>query len=401
MVTNFPFPRTGPDAPQREDRILFVDDDPSLLDSFVRCYRKLFAVEVAHTPTEALHMIELNGPYAVIVSDMHMAGMTGVEFFERCSKHHPDSMRIMLTGTADQQTSIDAVNHGHVHYFISKPCAHDDLATIIRSCLETYKASRVERGLMETTVTGCAGVLSEILGMVSPEALSRGQKLRDSIAKFARHLEMKTTWEVELGALLSPIGYASLPPALLRRVLDREKLSPKETEAVKRIPSVGHRLLVDIPRLSNVAAIVLHQNRNFDGSGATDGVSISGAEIPLGSRMIKIFSDRMLLEVDGVVKAGALKQMQAKPGIYDPKLLEASFVCFPEFLASAVSAQAKVLNLNIDQLRIGQIVVADITSEANMTLLSSGTRITGMILDRLKNHLATGDMRDGVLVQNA
>jgi response regulator RpfG family c-di-GMP phosphodiesterase len=381
------------------NRILFVDDDPNILASFQRGYRKTFEFDTAAGGHEAIACHEKQGPYAVIVCDMRMPGMDGIEVLEEFRRRAPDTIRVMLTGNADQQTAVEAVNRGQIFRFVNKPIAPEELAPIITAALDQYKLHQIERDVLENTLTGSVKVLAEILGMVAPEALGRGQRLRDSAQRFARFLGFPRTWEIELGALLSPIGYASLPPTLLRKVLGDGDYTPAEAGILRRIPRVGHELLIGIPRLKDVAEIVLYQNQHFDGEGfPADGCI--GENIPLGARIIKIISDRVTLEADGIVKRKALETMQLRRGVYDPILLEKSFLCFPDFLSNALSASQPVLTLPIEELKPGQIVVSDINARSGTTLLSAGSRLTEMILQRLKNYSSLGDVKEPVLVQN-
>jgi response regulator RpfG family c-di-GMP phosphodiesterase len=382
-----------------KNRILFVDDDPNILASFQRSFRKTFEFDTAAGGHEALAFHEKQGPYAVIVCDMRMPGMDGIEVLEEFRRRAPDTVRVMLTGNADQQTAVEAVNRGQIFRFVNKPIAPEELAPIINAALDQFKLLQVERDVLENTLTGSVKVLAEILGMVAPEALGRGQRLRDSAQRFARFLGLERTWEIELGALLSPIGYASLPPTLLRKLLGDGDFTPAESGIIRRIPRVGHELLIGIPRLKEVAEIVLYQNQHFDGEGfPADGCA--GDKIPLGARILKIIADRVLLEADGIVKRKALETMQLRKGVYDPALLEKSFLCFPDFLSNAISASQPVLTLAVADLKPGQIVVSDINSRSGTTLLSGGSRLTEMILQRLKNYSSLGEVHEPVMVQN-
>jgi len=214
-------------------RILFVDDDPNLLASFQRSFRKLFEFDTANSGTDALVCLKKFGPYAVIVSDMGMPGMDGLELLEKVRVQFPDVIRVMLTGNADQQTAVDAVNRGQIFRFINKPCPAEDLVPAINAALEAHKIQEAERHLLEKTLAGCVKVLAEILGMVSPESLGRGQRLRESMIKFAQFLNLKNVWEIELGALLSPIGYASLPTSLLTKIHAGDELTITEAAIVR------------------------------------------------------------------------------------------------------------------------------------------------------------------------
>src|SRR5262245_60226821 len=108
-------------------KILLVDDEPNILDGYRRELRDRFCVETATGGEEALKKIEQEGPFAVVVSDLKMDGMSGIELLTQVRKICPDSIRIMLTG-AGFESAVAAVNEGHIFRFLTKPCTSDDLA---------------------------------------------------------------------------------------------------------------------------------------------------------------------------------------------------------------------------------------------------------------------------------
>jgi serine phosphatase RsbU (regulator of sigma subunit) len=127
------------------DKILFVDDDANLLASFRRQLRKQFQIETAIGGSEGLDLVEQNGPYSVIVSDFRMPHMDGIEFLTRVREIAPDTVRIMLTGNADMQAAIQAVNEGNIFRFLTKPCSADVLGESLNTGIEQYQQVTRER----------------------------------------------------------------------------------------------------------------------------------------------------------------------------------------------------------------------------------------------------------------
>src|SRR5689334_1278964 len=105
-----------------QEKILFVDDDANLLEGFQRQLRKQFSIETAIGGEQALAALCSRGPFAVIVADMRMPSMDGIQLLRKVRAVAPDTVRMMLTGNADQQTAIDAVNEGSIFRFLNKPC---------------------------------------------------------------------------------------------------------------------------------------------------------------------------------------------------------------------------------------------------------------------------------------
>jgi CheY-like chemotaxis protein len=104
------------------NRILFVDDEPNVLQAFDRQLRKRFDMVTAIGPDAALRLVSEDTAFAVVVSDLRMPGMDGIEFLARVRTLLPDATRIMLTGQADLSHAILAVNRGHIFQFLTKPC---------------------------------------------------------------------------------------------------------------------------------------------------------------------------------------------------------------------------------------------------------------------------------------
>ena len=127
------------------NQILFVDDDPNLLAALQRSLRRLFHFDTALGGPEALNTIATHGPYAVIVADQSMPGMSGVELLEIVRQRAPDTVRVMLTGNADQQAAVDAVNRGAVFRFLNKPCPPEVLIPALEMALKQYELVHTER----------------------------------------------------------------------------------------------------------------------------------------------------------------------------------------------------------------------------------------------------------------
>ena len=382
-----------------KNKILFVDDDPNLLAAFQRNLRTQFSFDIAGGGIEALEAFKTHGPYALVLVDMNMPGMKGIELLEKIQAVSPDTVRMMLTGNADQQTAVEAVNRGQVYRFLNKPCPNEVLVAAIENGLKQFDMLRMEKELLEGTLMGSVKMLSEVLGMVAPEALGRGQRLRESMRVFARFINATPVWELEVAALLSSIGCAALPAKLLEKISNGEDRTVEEEKIVRRVPQIGHDLLAEIPRLENVARIILYQEKGFDGSGFPP-VKCVGESLPVGARMLKILGDRMTLEAEGVVKLRAFQTMEERKGVYDPRLLQLCFACFQAFLTNVVSSELPVRSLFIKELVTDQVVVSDITTLEGLVLLGAGNRLTPMVLQRLHNYDALGEVKQPVLVQD-
>ncbi|HMJ92277.1 MAG TPA: HD domain-containing phosphohydrolase, partial [Candidatus Acidoferrum sp.] len=247
-------------------KILFVDDDENILAGYQRSLRKIFTIDTAPGGAEGLARLSSSGPYAVIVADMQMPNMNGVEFLKQAEASSPDSVRIMLTGNADQKTAADAVNQGHVFRFVNKPCPPETMTLTLQAGIQQHRLIMAERELLENTLNGAVKILMDVLSAVDSRSFGHGQQMRDDMRKFLQAFTVSKTWELELAAMLSHVGRVTLPPAVVMKESAGLSLTGPEREMFLRVPEVGAELLEQIPRLENVALLVRLQNKNFDGS---------------------------------------------------------------------------------------------------------------------------------------
>jgi two-component system, cell cycle response regulator len=126
------------------ERILFVDDDRNLLDGLRRNLANEFPADYACGPGEALVLLNSGIPYSVVIADMQMPGMNGIQFLTQVKSVSPRSIRIMFTGNADVGTAVDAVNQGSVFKFLTKPCPMEMLKEALSEGIQEYRARAAE-----------------------------------------------------------------------------------------------------------------------------------------------------------------------------------------------------------------------------------------------------------------
>jgi DNA-binding NtrC family response regulator len=126
-------------------RVLFVDDEPLVLEGLRRSVRADFAVDLAQGPEEGLEKLKNHGPYQVVVSDLRMPGMDGVSFLIAARNIAPGSVRVMLTGFDDVAAVGRAVNEGQIFRFLAKPVSREKLVATLRECNAQYQSARDEK----------------------------------------------------------------------------------------------------------------------------------------------------------------------------------------------------------------------------------------------------------------
>ncbi len=237
-------------------RVLIVDDDSNILSGYQRSLRQTFEIATAQGGNVGLEIIRASAPFAVVVSDMRMPLMDGIEFLTAVKEQAPDTVRIMLTGNADLETAIEVVNKGNIFRFLTKPCPPEVLTTALKDAVRQHQLVLAERELLEKTLHGAIRVLTEILSVVDPRAFDRSQALRDLMVPLAKALKQDNAWELSLAAMLSQIGNVTIPPKVLTKLRSRLSLLASEQELLDRVPRVGRDWLARIPRLEKVAEIV-------------------------------------------------------------------------------------------------------------------------------------------------
>jgi DNA-binding NtrC family response regulator len=179
-------------------RILCVDDEPNLLSAMERNLAGDFDVTVAYDGNAGLDAIQWGEPFTVIVSDMRMPGMDGATFLAKARDLSPDSVRILLTGQADVESSIAAINKGAIFRYLCKPCAKDELIAALNDAVNQNRLLRAEKELLESTLTAAVKTLTEVLAMVAPWAFQRASFAQACVAMRCRHWTGRTTGSTPL-----------------------------------------------------------------------------------------------------------------------------------------------------------------------------------------------------------
>jgi CheY-like chemotaxis protein len=240
--------------------ILFVDDEPHLLEGITRSLHNHFDIRTATSGAEGLQVLKGYGPFAVVVSDMRMPQMNGAQFLGKVRELAPDTVRIILSGQADLQQTIAAVNEGNIFRFLSKPCDTKSLLAALGMAVHQYALINAEKVLLEHTLIGAVNVLIDILGFVLPSAYSRARRLQRYVVALAGALQMGNNWQWPLAASLSQIGFISLPRDTAAQFEAGQELPDEERRLLESHPQMAAKMLDSIPRLETVAAIVASQN---------------------------------------------------------------------------------------------------------------------------------------------
>ena len=369
-------------------RILCVDDDPCVLSAYQRQLRKYFDVAVAAGGEEGLEQISAAGPFAVVVSDLRMPGMDGVAFLSRVRQASPDTVRMMLTGQADLDTAMQAVNEGNIFRFMSKPCAPETLMQSVASGVKQYHLVMAERELLEKTLSGSVKVLTDVLTLAAPAAFGRAARLQPLMRRLARTLGIGHSWQFEIAALLSQVGCISLTSDVLEKIYRGQLLTTPERRMFLAHPQVGHDLIANIPRLGSVAEIILYQEKDYNGGGVPEN-NVAGQDIPLGARALHATLDFDTLVAAGKSEAQAITTLRSRNGRYDPAVVDA--------LGTATKEETQTWQrrrVALADLIPGMVLAEEITTDRGLLLVSQGQEVTPSLLARLRNFARMATLKE-------
>ncbi|HBN51443.1 MULTISPECIES: HD domain-containing phosphohydrolase [Thalassospira] len=370
-----------------KSKVLFVDDDKNLLHALQRKMRHKYDFEIAIGGQEALRILMEDGPFAVCIADMRMPGMDGVKLLTEIGRVSPDTVRMMLTGNADQHTAVEAINRGHIFRFFSKPCDDEILEQGINDAIRQYHLITAERDLLEQTLAGSVKVLTDVLAQLNPLIFGRSMRVKSWCDMIARDIGYPQPWELGLAALLAPIGLVSLPPETLARLAMGKVLQPLERDLLKRTPEVGKRLISNIPRLNHIGEIVYLQFRNFDGTGFPTDNSPKGTDIPLGARVLRILNDLAEISTSDMPLAQNFDELKEHSHRYDPEL----FGQISDLLAIVddsydvdIHPKGREQDILLKSLRVHDFLMTDIETVDGHVLLTHGNHVSEVQLQRLR-----------------
>ncbi len=409
--------------PHNHARVLCVDDEPNILSSLRRLLRgEGYDVLLAPGGEAGLAILEAEH-VDIIISDMRMPEMNGAQFLERVRAKWPDTIRLLLTGYADIQSILDAINRGEIYRYITKPWNDNDILLIVRHALERKELEREKQRLETLTrqqneqLKGLnAGLESKVqertaeLNTALASLTTANDKLKNSfltsikifsgmiemrngslaghsrrVADLARRIAAKMNLstdemqDVFVAGLLHNIGKVAFSDELL--AIPVSTMSTDNLALYRKFTIRGEQLLMPLDDLREVAKIIRWQQERFDGEGYPD--HISGFNIPVGARILALSSDYFNLQI-GTLAPRKLRTEEAQALIlqnggkrYDPAVVDA----FNEALngvaadkpgTKAVADSGPELQLTTAELKPGMIIARDLVTRDGFLLLSAG-----------------------------
>ena len=263
------------------EHILFVDDEEFILD----IAESIFAEEgieilTAKNGDEALEKVK-NYEIAVLVSDNHMPGMMGLDLLSRVKTLSPDTVKILMTGFADLETAIDAINKVEVFRFIVKPWENTQLVELVKDALKRYR-------LIKSIIKGDeATMLSLVHALELKDSYTKGHSER--VARYAlmiaKHMNLseENSSAIRNGSWLHDCGKIGVSENILN---NEGPLDDAEIHIVRNHPMWGAEVARQA-RLSDIVVnIILSHHERYDGKGYPSGLKEDA--IPIEARIVAV-----------------------------------------------------------------------------------------------------------------
>lgn len=393
--------------------LLFIDDEANILASLKRLFRPLgYTILTAESGAEALALLEQQ-PVDLVISDMRMPQMNGAEVLEQIRGKWPDTVRILLTGYADLNSTIAAINRGEIYRYVSKPWEDNEIVLIVRDALERKQLLADKLRLEELTARQNEE-LKVLNASLEDKVRQRTEELRAALASLAlAHDTLKKDYfatiqvfanlmelrkgamaghsrrvaqlcrsiahkmglaeddikTIEAAALLHNIGKIGLPDRLLDKpYMD---LAYEERTEFDKHPLRAAAALMALDPLAKAAELIRHHREYYDGAGNASG--LRREQIPLGARILLVASDYDALQ-QGLIAHDKLSPEHVIEMIangsnkrYDPAVVDV----FRE-LMSRISNHVNITTeflVTSAQLHEGMLLTRDVVTGNGMLLL--------------------------------
>ncbi|MDQ1294391.1 MAG: response regulator [Actinomycetota bacterium] len=356
-------------------RILLVDDEQRILDAMRRTLHGRYEVFTANSGEEGLQALRESSasdtPFTVIVSDMMMPGMDGSEFLGRAHEVLPDAVLMILSGQADLNSTITAVNNANLFRFLTKPVRSPDLWAALDAAQRQYELVVAERELLQLTLTGAVGVLADVLAQASSPAGRRTTRVRTLVTETARRRDLQDDWRLPLAADLSQLGCIAVPTEVLETVEAGGQLTDAERRIFEMHPALAHRLISRIPRLEEIARWIGEQTtvQRLESTGhLEDAEEIFAACVAF------------MVELDSGEDPRQIVRYLENTDRYSRRVLEAV-----RLASHGLKAKGTLREVGAVHIHPGMILAEDVVTMTGMVLVRKGEEVNEMLATRIAN----------------
>lgn len=423
--------------------ILFVDDETHILSSLRRLViDEDLEVYTASSGKDGLEILKEQPHIGLIVSDQRMPEMNGAQFLEKARDLAPEALRIILTGYADINATIDAINKGGAHRYLSKPWNDKELLELIRESLRFFSLSQENKRLskiiseqndklkdwnvqlkqrvLQQTATirekneeltanynklkgyfrGTITAFSSLIEIHSPRMRSHSRNVAEVSTSIAKALKLPAGQceKIHTAAMLHDIGMIGTPNQLLK--MSEDEMSEHDLEEYMRHVIRGQAALDAIEALRSPALLIRHHHEHFDGSGYPD--KLAGDKIPLGARIIAaadLIDSEIDLEGEDPIGKVLEKTKEAFGTLLDPRLepyLEEPVKdCYGKLFQNS---QMVEVTTTPHGLREGMKLADDLYTATGLLLLGRGAYLTHSSIQGIMRHHELDPFTDPIRV---
>lgn len=360
---------------QELPRVLCVDDESRVVEGLVLHLRREYQVVTALSGDEALKTLKQLGGAAVVISDMRMPGMDGATLLQHVMQFFPDATRILLTGEPGRDAAVSAVNKANIFRFLTKPCPPETLKAAVEAGVIQYRLVNAERSILKETLNGCIKALIDVLAITNPVAFGRASRVKRVAMEFANKLDCKDYWQLEAAAMLSQIGYLSLPTELVEKLYYGERLTPEEKILASGAPDMVSSLLENVPRLEPVIQILTALSWTDEQI-----MRLGDGTIGMGTRILGLVLEYDTLIAQGHASNLAMQTLRGRAGRFGESLVEQFSIH-----VGAGSSVDELRDLPLRVVQPGMIIMQDIRTHMGTLLVTRGFEVTSLFLERARN----------------
>ena len=398
--------------------ILLLDDDRDLLETLneqLKC--EGYDVIACPSPDAALACMERR-QFAAIISDQHMPGMTGLEFFGRVRKAQPDASRILITGILALDTVVGAINQGEIFRFLAKPWSRAELLATVENAVQRHRLI-VDNNRLRADTLALNGQLEDANGKLVEklnELIEQKQRLAEAhealnenfdhslglcyriINTFYPLLGARTKAVVELcrkmtasdeftarekhvlmaSAWLHEIGLVGVDREILHKLFTRpNECQPEEWVSIRQHPIYGQTMAAYVDRLNTVGETIRAHHERFDGKGYPD--RLAGQLIPWTARCLAVAA--AFVET-GLPREQASALIVNESGrAFDPDAVRLFFK-----VTQVSDLPRQVAEITMNEMKPGMHLAKGIFSPAGLLLFPEGQVLTDGTISKIKNH---------------
>ena len=403
--------------PTQNTPILIIDDEEIVLLAISESLiPEGYRIVKTTSPQKALEYLKQE-QFAVIISDHHMPGMTGLEFFAEANKIQPMASRILITGVLTLKVVVDAINKGEIFRFIAKPWIREELLATVKNAIHRYELvsqnAKLQRETQSTNaelternheleaeikdlrarerfrektarrsdrnLINALEIMLRVIHNIDP-ALGREASLIVNLCQAmigTGRISNETAEILKIASYLVTLGKISIEKQQLREFMETPHLlRGEEQEYFQNIPVYSQLHASTFEDMPGLSETVRASHERIDGRGYPDG--LSGSRIPEAAKYLAI---AVFYAESSRSTQQTLDQIRQMSGTaFDPEVVAL-------FLESDIGLDTnkKKRTINLTQLKPGMVIGEDLRYPSGAVFLPKGSSLSNITITMMKN----------------